>query len=141
MRALAIDETALAHGAAVDEGRGVAGNENEDLGGVAEAVIADGEPVDDVAGNVVEKDQPQRDAAEQIEPQVALGRDQPEAGQPSVWASPALCVAIHVRPPSDAAVRRHFTVVKSGSPPDLRKLVRMVIATSAATLFTFPWNH
>ncbi len=66
------DDAALAHGAAIDESRGVAGNEDEDLGRVGKAVIADGEPVHDVLRNVVEKNQPQRDAAEQIEPQVAL---------------------------------------------------------------------
>ena len=67
------DEAALQHGAAVDEGRGVAGDEDEDLGGVAEAVIADGEPGDDVVRNVVEEDQPERQPAEQIEPQIAPG--------------------------------------------------------------------
>ncbi len=69
------DDAALVHGAAIDESRGVAGDEDEDFGGVGKAVIADGEPVHDVFGDVVEKDQPQRHAAEQIEPQVALGRD------------------------------------------------------------------
>ena len=37
-------EAGLAHGAAVDKGRGVAGDEDENLGGVAESVATDGEP-------------------------------------------------------------------------------------------------
>ena len=68
------DEAALAHRAAVDEGRGIAGDEDEDLGRVAEAVIADGEPGDDVVRDMVEEDQPEREPAEQVEPQVASGR-------------------------------------------------------------------
>ena len=75
MRALGDHEAALAHRAAVDEGGGVAGDEDEDFGGVAEAVIADGEPGHDVGRNMVEEDQPQRQAAEQIEPQIASGGD------------------------------------------------------------------
>ena len=66
------DDAALAHGAAIDESRRIAGNEDEDLGCVAKAVIANGEPVGDVLRNVIEKNQPQRDPAEQIEPQIAL---------------------------------------------------------------------
>jgi hypothetical protein len=65
-------KTALAHGAAVDESRGVARDENENFGGVAETVIADGDPADDVFRNMIEEDQPQRHAAEQIEAQIAL---------------------------------------------------------------------
>ena len=42
------DEALLQHRAAIDERRGVAGNENEDFRGVAEAVIADREPGQDV---------------------------------------------------------------------------------------------
>jgi hypothetical protein len=68
------DEAALAHLLAVDEGRGVAGDEDEDFGRVAEAVIADGRPGDQVGRNVVEKDQPQRNPTEQVEPQIASGR-------------------------------------------------------------------
>ena len=73
MRALGDDEAALAHGAAVDEGRRVAGDEDEDLGRVGEAVIADRDPVDDVRRNMVEEDQPKREAAKQVQPQVASG--------------------------------------------------------------------
>jgi hypothetical protein len=35
------NEAGIAHRTAVDKGSGVAGNENEDFGGVAESVIAD----------------------------------------------------------------------------------------------------
>src|SRR5262249_15078953 len=66
-------EAAFAHLLAVDERGGVAGDEDEDFRRVAEAVVADGSPGDQVGGNVVEKNQPQRDAAEQIEPQIASG--------------------------------------------------------------------
>jgi hypothetical protein len=66
-------EAALAHFPAVDEGRGVAGDENEDLGRVAEAVVANGDPGDEIGRDVIEKDQPQREATEQIEPQIAFG--------------------------------------------------------------------
>ena len=68
------DEAALHHGAAIDESRRVAGNEDEDFGRVAEAVVADGEPGDDVVRHVIEKDQPEREPAKQIEPQIASGR-------------------------------------------------------------------
>ena len=66
------DKAAIAHRAAIDEGGGVAGNEDEDLGGVAEAVIADRHPADDVGRDMVEKDQPEREPAEKIEPQIAI---------------------------------------------------------------------
>jgi hypothetical protein len=55
------------------ESRGVTGDEDENLGGVAEAVIADGDPAHRVGGNVVEENEPQRDAAKQIETQIAFG--------------------------------------------------------------------
>ncbi len=63
----------------VGDDRGVARDEHEDLGGVAEAVVAHGDPAHRVVGNVVEKDEPQREPAEEVEPQVAAaalrGRD------------------------------------------------------------------
>ena len=69
------DEAALAHFLAVDEGGGVAGDEDEDFGRVAEAVVAERDPGHEVRRNVVEEDQPERDPAEQIEPQVASSGD------------------------------------------------------------------
>ena len=65
-------EAEIAHRPAVDEGRGVAGDEDEDLGGVAETVVADGQPGQQVGRQMIDEDQPQRQAAEQIEPQFAL---------------------------------------------------------------------
>src|SRR5437660_10812562 len=67
------DKAALAHGAAIDEGRRVARNENEDFSGVAEAIIANGKPGDDIGGDVIEKNQPERQTPKQIKPQVAFG--------------------------------------------------------------------
>ena len=67
------DEAVRLHGAAIDEGRGVAGDEDEDLGGVAETVIADGDPAHRIGRNMVEEDQPEREPAEQIKPQIAFG--------------------------------------------------------------------
>ena len=74
MRAPGHEESALVHRPAVDEGRGVAGDEDEDFGGVAETVIADGDPAHQIGRNVVEKDQPERQPAEQVKPQVPSGR-------------------------------------------------------------------
>src|SRR6202035_155830 len=68
------DKAALAHGSAVDEGCGVAGNKDENLGRVAKAVVADRDPAHDVGGDMVEKNEPKRDPAEQVEPQIASGR-------------------------------------------------------------------
>ena len=65
------DEAAFEHHPGVDEGGGVAGNEDEQVGGVAEAVIPRGDPVHDVVGDVVQKDRPVRDPAKQVEPQIA----------------------------------------------------------------------
>ena len=67
-------QAALAHRPPIDECRGVARNEDEDLGGVAEAIVADRHPAHDVRRNMVEEDQPERDTPEQVEPEVALGR-------------------------------------------------------------------
>ena len=68
-------EAALAHLPAIHECRGIARYEHEDLGRIAEAVIADGDPGNEIGGNMVEKNQPQRDPAEQIEPEIASGGD------------------------------------------------------------------
>ena len=69
------DEAMLLHGAAVDEGRGIAGDEDEDFGGVGKAVIADGDPAHRIRRNVVEEDEPEGQPAEQVEPQIAFGRN------------------------------------------------------------------
>src|SRR5262249_56570154 len=65
------DEAAFAHFLAVDEGGGVAGDEDENLGRVAEAVVADGGPGHEVRRNIVDEDQPERDPQTPDEPQIA----------------------------------------------------------------------
>jgi len=65
-------ETGFQHCAPIDEGRGIAGDENEDLGGVAEAVVAQREPGQNAGRQVIDEDQPQREPAEQIEAQLTL---------------------------------------------------------------------
>ena len=67
------DEPVLLDRAAVDQRGRIPGNEDEDFAGVAQAVIADRDPADDVRGNVIEKDQPERQSAEEIQTQVAPG--------------------------------------------------------------------
>ncbi len=62
----------LQHRAAIDERRGVAGDEDEDLGGVGKSVIADREPGQDVRRQMIDEDQPEREPAKQIEPQLAF---------------------------------------------------------------------
>jgi hypothetical protein len=54
----------------VDVAGEIAGNEHEEFGGVAEAVIAQRQPGHDVVRNVIEEDHPQAEAAEEIEPKV-----------------------------------------------------------------------
>src|SRR5262249_31626125 len=60
----------LQHGGAVDEAGRVARNEHEHFGGVAETVIPECDPADDVEWNMVEKNYPEPESAEQIEPKV-----------------------------------------------------------------------
>ena len=55
---------------AVDVAGEIAGNEHEEFGGIAEAVIAQRQPGHDVVGDVIEEDHPQAEAAEEIEPKV-----------------------------------------------------------------------
>ena len=51
-------EPAFAHFLAVHEGSGITGDEDEDFSRVAEAVVADGAPGDEVRRDMVEEDQP-----------------------------------------------------------------------------------
>ena len=69
------DKAALAHRAAIDERGGIAGNEDEQLGCVAKPIIAKRERVDDIGRDMVEEDEPKREAAEKIEPHVTLRFD------------------------------------------------------------------
>jgi hypothetical protein len=57
--------------ATIGDHAGVAGHEHEHLGRVAEAVIAQGQPVQNVVGDVIEKDEAQRQPAAGVEPEVA----------------------------------------------------------------------
>src|SRR5258708_4346782 len=66
------EKMATAYNGTVDEPGEIAGNEHEELGSIAEAVIAQGQPGNDVVRNVIEENHPQPHAAEQIEPEVAL---------------------------------------------------------------------
>jgi len=68
------EKMAAAHDRAVDVAGQIARNEHEELGGIAEAVVAQRQPGHDVVRNVIEEDHPQPDAAEKIEPEVALDR-------------------------------------------------------------------
>jgi hypothetical protein len=65
------DEAALQHHPGVDERGSIAGNEDEQVGGVAEAVIPRGDPIHHIIGDMIEIDRPVRDAAKQVEPEVA----------------------------------------------------------------------
>ena len=65
-------EAAVGHGAAVDESRRIARDENEDFGGVAEAVVTDRQPGEQVGRQVIDEDQPQRQTAKQVKTQFAL---------------------------------------------------------------------
>ena len=70
------DEAAVEHHPGIDERGGIAGDENEEVGGVAETVIAGRDPVHDVVGDVIEEDPPVGDAPEEIEPEIATLRRQ-----------------------------------------------------------------
>jgi hypothetical protein len=70
------EELPAGHRRTVDEAGGVSGNEHKELGGVAEAKIAQRQPADDVVGNVIEENHPLSDAPHQIKPQIPLGRAQ-----------------------------------------------------------------
>ena len=71
-RLVAARKLAAAHNRTVDEAGKIAGNEHEEFGRIAEAVIAQRQPGDDVVRNVIEENHPQPDAAEEIEPEVTL---------------------------------------------------------------------
>src|ERR1700720_3945112 len=58
----------------IDVAGQITGNEHEEFGGIAEAVIAQRQPGNEVVRNVIEENHPQPYAAEQIEPEVTLNR-------------------------------------------------------------------
>jgi hypothetical protein len=67
---------ALKHDTRVDKGSRIAGDENEQIGGVAEPVVPLGNPVDRVVRTVVEKDRLIGNTAQQVEAIVANLRRQ-----------------------------------------------------------------
>ena len=106
-------EAGFQHGAAIDERRGIAGDEDEDFGGVGKTVIADREPGQKVRRQMVDEDQPQRQAAKQIEPQFALA-DRRRAKSParSPIGSGAACAARSAAPASGGpAIRSAIDVI------------------------------
>src|SRR6185437_10348818 len=62
---------ALLHHAPIDIGVGIAGDEDENLGWIAEAVIPRCDPVEDGAGNVGQEYEPERKSPIEVEPEVA----------------------------------------------------------------------
>src|SRR5262245_42640233 len=69
----------LLHRAAIDEGSRVPRDENENLGRVAKAIIADGDPVHRIGRNMIEENQPERESSEQIKPEITFGRNRGHA--------------------------------------------------------------
>src|SRR6478752_9161921 len=69
------NKTILLHRAAIDKGGGIPGYEDENLGRVAEPIVTDGNPTDRVRRDVIEENQPEREAAEQIKPEIAFRRN------------------------------------------------------------------
>ena len=59
----------------IDEAGEVAGYEHEEFSGVTEAVVLQGDPADgSIVGGVIQKNHPQPDSPEEIEPEVPLDR-------------------------------------------------------------------
>ena len=65
------NEAALEHHAGVNKGGGIAGDEDEEIGGVAEPVIPGGDPVHDIIGDMIQENRPVRDAAKQVKAEVS----------------------------------------------------------------------
>jgi hypothetical protein len=57
---------------AVDVTGQITGNEHEEFGGVAEAVVSHRQPGHDVVRDVIEEDHPQTEAAKEIEPKITF---------------------------------------------------------------------
>ncbi len=68
---------------AIGQPGAVPGQQHEHLGRIAQGEVAQAELIDPVGRDVVEEDPPQRQAAEQVHPQVAAGADQPHAVPPA----------------------------------------------------------
>src|SRR5262249_7499449 len=113
---------ALRHGAAVDQRCGVARDEDEDLGRIGEADRGQGEPAQRVVGDVVDEDQEQREAPEEVEPEVALGIGRRHPQKVMVRAGPGQ------GPAARAAGRRYGSTM----PPWARQVA--VSSTTSARL-------
>lgn len=66
------DVSALDGDSGVDNGCGIAGDEDEQIGRAAEAEIAQGQRADRVVGDVVQEQKPVRDAEQQGNPEIAI---------------------------------------------------------------------
>ena len=64
--------TLLAQRAAIGKHAGIAGHEHENFRSIAKSVVAKRQPLERVAGSVVNEDEPERKPAISIEPQVTL---------------------------------------------------------------------
>jgi hypothetical protein len=64
--------TLLSQRPAIGEHAGVAGHEHKHFGGVAEAIVAKRQPGESVIGDMIDEDEPQRQPAVRIHPQVAM---------------------------------------------------------------------
>jgi hypothetical protein len=67
-------EAGFKHRATVNKRRRIARDENRNLGGVAESIIADREPGQEIGRYVIDEDQLQRKSPEQVEPQFSFVR-------------------------------------------------------------------
>jgi len=54
----------------IDPADEIAGNKDEELGGVAEAVVSQCQPRHDIVRDVIKEDHPQSKPAEEIEPEI-----------------------------------------------------------------------
>jgi hypothetical protein len=68
----------------IDVAGQMTGNEHEEFGGIAEAVISQRQPGNEIVRNVIGENHPQPYAAEQIEPEVTLERHTRKAQYPDL---------------------------------------------------------
>ena len=59
----------------IDEAGEIARDEDEELGGVGKAVIAQRHPGNDVVGNMIEKDHPEAETSQKVETQIAFDNE------------------------------------------------------------------
>jgi hypothetical protein len=68
------NEAALQYHFRVDERRGIAGYEDEQIRGAAESVIPQRDPAHDIVWDVIQKDEPVRQSQNQVEPNIMTFR-------------------------------------------------------------------